>query len=110
MFTKIKKKTKPLSHFIWLFLLIIITSFVTYFYEQNKKSNYKNLKKTLNNFYLQKTFAKITSKLENRYTEFQYIVKEGDNYESIINNIEISKNEKNLFLETVKKKIKKLKY
>ena len=78
MFTKIKKKTKPLSHFIWLFLLIIITSFVTYFYEQNKKSNYKNLKKTLNNFYLQKTFAKITSKLENRYKEFHYIVKEGE--------------------------------
>ena len=103
MFTKIKKKTKPLSHFIWLFLLIIITSFVTYFYEQNKKSNYKNLKKTLNNFYLQKTFTKITSKLENRYEEFHYRVKEGDNYESIINNIEISKNEKNLFLETVKK-------
>jgi len=48
VFTKIKKKTKPLSHFIWLFLLIIITSLVTYFYEQNKKSNYKNLKKTLN--------------------------------------------------------------
>jgi len=101
--TKIKKKTKPLSHFIWLVLLIIITSFVTYFYEQNKKSNYINLKKTLNNFYLQKTFAKITSKLEHRYTEFHYIVKEGDNYESIINNIEISKNEKKLFLETVKK-------
>ena len=103
MFIKFKKKTKPLSHFIWLFLLIIITSFVTFFYEQNKKSNYKNLKKTLNNFYLQKTFAKITSKLENRYKEFHYTVKEGDNYESIINNIEIPKNEKNLFLETVKK-------
>ena len=75
MLIKYKRKIKSLSHFIWLFLLIIITSFVTYFYEQNKKSNYKNIKKTLNNIYLQKTFAKITSELENRYTEFQYIVK-----------------------------------
>ena len=87
--TKFKRKIKSYSHFIWLILLIIITSFVTYFYENNKESQYLNLKKTLNNFYLQKTFAKITSKLENRYTEFHYIVKEGDHYESIINNIEI---------------------
>jgi len=100
---KTKKKIKSLSHFIWLTLLIIITSLVTYFYELNRDSQYKNIKKTLNNIYFQKTFAKLTSELENRYTEFQYIVKEGDNYESIINKIEITKKEKKLFLETVKK-------
>ena len=111
MLTKYKRKIKSLSHFIWLILLIIITSLVTYFYELNKDTQYKNIKKTLKNIYFQKTFAKITSELENRYTEFQYIVKEGDNYESIINKIEITKKEKKLFLETVKKnkKIKILK-
>ena len=103
MLTKYKRKIKSLSHFIWLILLIIITSLVTYFYELNKDTQYKNIKKTLNNIYFQKTFAKITSELENRYTEFHYIVKEGDNYESIINKIEITKKEKKLFLETVKK-------
>ena len=103
MLIKTKRKIKSLSHFIWLTLLIIITSLVTYFYELNRDSQYKNIKKTLNNIYFQKTFAKITSELENRYTEFQYIVKEGDNYESIINKIEITKKEKKLFLETVKK-------
>ena len=103
MLIKYKRKIKSLSHFIWLILLIIITSLVTYFYELNKDTQYKNIKKTLNNIYFQKTFAKITSELENRYTEFQYIVKEGDNYESIINKIEITKKEKKLFLETVKK-------
>ncbi len=103
MLIKYKRKIKSLSHFLWLILLIIITSFVTYFYELNRDTQYKNIKKTLNNIYFQKTFAKITSELENRYTEFQYIVKEGDNYESIINKIEITKKEKKLFLETVKK-------
>ena len=44
MLAKTKKKIKSLSHFIWLILLIIITSFVTYFYEANKKTQYKNLK------------------------------------------------------------------
>ena len=108
MITKFKKKIKSLTHFIWLILLISIASIVTYFHESNKKSQYNNLKKTLNNIYFQKTITKITSELEDRYEEFEYIIKEGDNYESIINKIEIPKIEKKLFLETIKqnKKIK----
>ena len=94
---------KLLSHFIWLILLISITSFVTYFYENNKKSQYVNLKKTLNNLYFQKSIAKITSGLEDRFSEFEYIVKEGDSYESIINSLKIPRYEKQIFLETVKK-------
>ena len=35
---KFKRKVKTLSHLIWLILLVIITSFVTYFYEINKNS------------------------------------------------------------------------
>jgi len=106
---KLKKKTKSFSHFIWLILLITISSFVTYFYDSNKKSQNDLLKKTLQNLYLQKVFSKITSKLEHRYTEFEYIIKEGDSYESIIYGIKIPLNEKKLFLEAVKK-MKKLKY
>ena len=103
MTTKFKRKIKSLSHFIWLILLIFITSFVTYFYEANKISQFNSLKKALNNVYFQKTFSKITSELDYRYERLEYVVKEGDNYEIIINKIGISKNEKKLFLETVKK-------
>ncbi len=98
----IKKKVKTLSHFIWLILLVIITSFVTYFYEVNKKSQYNGLKKTLNNVYFQKVITKITSEIQNRYVNLEYVVKEGDNYESIIDGIEVSKKEKMIFLETIK--------
>jgi len=101
--TKFKRKIKSLSHILWLTLLIIIIIFVTNFQQANKNSQYGNLKKTLNNIYLQKTFAKITSELENRYEELEYTIKEGDNYESIIYGIKIPQNEKKLFLETVKK-------
>tara|TARA_Y200000002_G_C22643105_1_gene647938 strand:- start:239 stop:1534 length:1296 start_codon:yes stop_codon:yes gene_type:complete len=100
---KFKGKVKSLSHFLWLILLIIVSIFVTFFYESNQKKQYENLKKTLNNIYLQKTLKKITSGLEDRYTEYEYIVKEGDNYESIVNLLKIPKNEKNLFLKIVKK-------
>ena len=103
MLTKLKRKIKSLSHILWLILLIIIIIIVTNFQQKNKNSQYGNFKKTLNNVYLQKTFAKITSELEDRYEEFEYIVKEGDNYESIIYGIKIPQNEKKLFLETVKK-------
>ncbi len=108
MIKKFKGKVKSISHFLWLILLIIISIFVTFTYEKNKTYQYEYIKKTLNNVYIQKTFAKITSELEHRYKEYEYIVKNGDNYEIIINNIKISKNEKKLFLETVKKN-KKLK-
>jgi murein DD-endopeptidase MepM/ murein hydrolase activator NlpD len=100
---KFKQKAKSLSHLIFLFLLILITTFVTYFYNINKISQNKSLKKTFSNVYLQKTFAKITSELQNRYTEIDYKVEEGDNFESIINKLKLSKKEKKLFLETVKK-------
>ena len=103
MITRFKKKIKSLTHFIWLILLVIISIIVTNFYESNKETKYKNLKKTLSNLYFQKTFTKITSELENRYNEFEHIIREGENYESIINKIEIPNSEKKLFLETVKK-------
>tara|TARA_Y100001960_G_scaffold282851_1_gene317494 strand:- start:2331 stop:3626 length:1296 start_codon:yes stop_codon:yes gene_type:complete len=100
---KIFNKIKVLSHFIWLVLLIFIVSFVTYFYDNNKKTQSKILKETFNNIYLQKTFAKITSELEPRFITIDYKVKQGDTYESIINEINIPKKEKTLFLKTIKK-------
>ena len=102
MIKKIKKKFKSFSDFLWLFLLITISIFVIKYYDNNKSSQYKSLKKTLNNFYFNKTIAKITSELENRYFEYEYIVKEGDNYESIIDKIKISENERKIFLSTIK--------
>ena len=102
MLIKIKKKTKSLSHFIWLLLLIIITASVTYFNEINKDKQNSKLKKTLSNIYLQKTIAKITSELEDRYEKFEYFVKEGDTFENIVNKIEISNKEKKIILKTIK--------
>ncbi len=103
MLKKLKKKIKFISHFVWLALLTIIVILVTHFYDSNRKSQQENLSKALNNIYFQKVFSKITSKLDNRFTEIDYTVKSGDTYESIINGINISKYEKNLFLQVIKK-------
>ena len=100
---KLSRKIKPLSHFIWLIILILIAGSVTYFYDTNKKEQSQVLRKTFNNIYLQKTFESITSKLQPRFIIVDYKVKQGDTYENIINQISISKKEKKLFLKTVTK-------
>ena len=104
MLKKLKKKIKFISHFIWLILLSFITVLVTYIYESNKNSQKENLNKTLSNIYFQKVFSKITSELENRFVDIDYTVKSGDTFESIINSINLSINEKKLFLQAIKKK------
>ena len=73
MLRNFKRKVKPISHLLWLFLLLAISVLVTNFYERNKNSQYNDLIKTLDNLYFQKTIAKITSDLENRFSEFEYL-------------------------------------
>ncbi len=103
MIKKFKRKLKSFSHFLWLVLLIFISFFATYYYEKNKNFQHYSLKKTLNNIYLKKVLSNITSNLEKRFLDEEYIVNNGDSYESIINNIDISKNEKKNFIRTIKK-------
>jgi len=101
-----KKKFKIIgkySYFIWLIFLIFFTIFVTYFYDLNKKNQIKYLNRSLKNIYLGNSLKKITSELKPRYIYIEYIVKEGDTYENIINNINIPNIEKKIFLNSVTK-------
>ena len=75
------------SYFVWLIFLIFFTVFVTYFYNLNKTNQINYLNKSLKNIYLNNTIKKITSELQSRYVNIEYNVKQGDTYESIINNI-----------------------
>ena len=100
---KILKKINDLIYFIWIILLVSIVASTTYFYENNKKNQIDFLNKSLKNIYLYKLIKNITSELKPRYININYVVKQGDTYESIINNINISEKEKNLILKTVAK-------
>ena len=94
---------KKFNYLIWLLLLIFFTIFVTYFYDRNKNNQIIYLNKLLNNIYLGNSIKNITNQLSPRYINLEYIVKEGDTYESIINNIDIPNLEKKLFLKSVTK-------
>ena len=100
----IKKKIKLIgqySYFIWLIFLIFSTVLVTYFYDLSKKNQINYLNRSLKNIYLNSSLKRITSELKPRYIYIEHKVKEGDAYESIINNLNIPKKEKKLFLNSV---------
>ena len=103
MKTKILKKLQEYGYFIWLILLIIMAIFVTYFYDTNKKNQIYLLQKSLSNIYLKKSINAFTSKLKPRYKEINYEVQKGDNYQKIIESLNLPLSEKEKFLNTVKK-------
>ena len=100
---KISNVFRKYNYLIWLILLIFITIFSTYFYDRNKNNEINNLKKFLNNTYLNSSLKKITSSLKPRYVYIDYYIKEGDTYEGIISSINIPIVEKKLFLSSVAK-------
>ncbi len=103
MKTKIIEKLQEYAYFIWLILLIFIAVFVTYFYDTNKKNQIYLLQKSFDNVYLKKSINALTSKLKPRYIEINYLVQSGDNFESILDKIDLPISEKENFLSTVKK-------
>ena len=108
---KILEKLKEYTYFIWLILLIFIAVFVTYFYDTNKKNQIYLLQKSFDNVYLKKSINTLTSRFKPRYIEINYEVQKGDNYQNIIDSIDLPFSEKEIFLTTIKKQkeIKSLK-
>ena len=111
MRNKIKEKLQEQAYFIWLIILVLIAINATYFYDNNKKNQIYLLQKSFNNIYLKKTINALTSNLKPRFIEIKYEVQKGDNYQNIIDNIDLPLSEKEIFLSTVKKQkeIKSLK-
>ena len=111
MKTKIIEKLQEYAYFIWLIILIFIAVFVTYFYDTNKKNQIYLFQKSFDNIYLKKSINTLTSNLKPRYFEINYEVQKGDNYQDIIDNIDLPSSEKKKILGTLKKQkeIKSLK-
>jgi len=107
----ILEKLKDYAYFIWLILLVFIAVFVTYFYDSNKKNQIYLLQKSFDNVYLKKSINTLTSKFKPRYIEINHEVQKGDNYQNIIDTIDLPYSEKEIFLTTIKKQkeIKSLK-
>tara|TARA_B100000287_G_scaffold79027_1_gene71202 strand:- start:4647 stop:5945 length:1299 start_codon:yes stop_codon:yes gene_type:complete len=101
--TNINKILSKYNYLLWLLFLIFLTVLVTFFYNQDKKKQISNLKKSLNNTYLKNSIKKITSELNPRYVNIEYTVKQGDTYESIINGLDVPNIEKKKILKIITK-------
>ena len=92
---------KEFSIFIWIFLVTILGIGTASIYNTVKDTEVKQIASTLDNIYFIKTIKEITENLDPRYTTKNYTSKSGDTYESIINNLEIDKNEKKILKDTI---------
>ena len=94
---------KNYSIFLWLILIILLGIVISSIYSLSKKGVSEQIEGSLSNIYLKKTFREITKNLEPRYTNFYYISKPGDTYQTIIEKLQIEKREKKILVETILK-------
>ena len=87
---------KEFSIFFWIILISILGIVTASIYKNNKKIEINKIQSSLDNIYLIKTIKEITKNLEPRYTSYIYISKSGDTYKSIINKLDIDKEEKKI--------------
>ena len=80
--------------FFWLVLIGVLGVLIYSIYINKKKTEIKQIKSSLDNIYLIKTFKELTENLEPRYSVINYVSKSGDTYQSIINKLKIDKKEK----------------
>ena len=90
-------------HFLSLFLIILCISLSNYFTNFKKKQNF-DFQKLLENIYLNKTSTSIIENLDPRYEKIIIKVKSGDNFQKILNQIEVESGEKQKILKEVLKK------
>ena len=94
---------KEFSIFFWIVLIGILGVITANIYNKNKDVKIKQIKSSLDNIYLIKTVKEITNSLQPRYTKYIYTSKSGDTYQSIINNLDIAKNEKKVIQDIILK-------
>tara|TARA_Y100001970_G_scaffold274214_1_gene373638 strand:- start:4934 stop:6232 length:1299 start_codon:yes stop_codon:yes gene_type:complete len=78
-----------------VFSSVIVTNYLTNY----KKNQIIFLQKLIENTYLNKTTYSIFEKLDPRYETIIYKIKYGDSFEKLLNQLEISKNEKDKILK-----------
>ena len=110
---KIQLINKTLKDYIHLLIVAISLVFILIifnFYNSYTKNEVLYFEKILKNTYLNKTLETVVENLSPRYQVIKYKVNEGDSLEKILNNIEISNQEKRIILKNIlnNKKINKI--
>ena len=110
---KIQLINKTLKDYVHLVIVVISLFFLLIifnFYNSYKKNEAIYFEKILKNTYLNKTLEAVLENLTPRYQIINYKVNEGDSLEKILNNLDITNQEKRVVLKNIlnNKKINKI--
>ena len=104
---QIYQKFKVYRSFIILLILATSTIIIVNIYDKFRSEQFDRLENLLQNIYFQKTFESISQSLEPRYEKITHIVKAGDSFESILDELNFGNKEKKKVVDyLIKKKIK----
>ena len=105
---QIYQKFKVYRSFIILLILATSTIIIVNIYDKFRSEQFDRLENLLQNIYFQKTFESISQSLEPRYEKITHIVKAGDSFESILDELNFGNKEKKKVVDyLIKKKNKK---
>ena len=100
-----KFKFKIQNEIIALFALIIITTILTLYYNYTKKKVNDDYKQIIENVYFKKTINHFFNKLEPRFKKVTHNVKNGETFDSILENYFIEKEEVKILKNKLSKKL-----
>ena len=90
-------------YFIILISILLLAILATNYYTAIKSINEKNLINFLENSYLKKSVNLIANNLEPKFSYKNFKVEQGDTFEKIISNLNVSKSEKNTVINYLSK-------
>ena len=90
-------------YFIILISILFLAILATNYYTAVKSINEKNLINFLENSYLKKSIILIANNLEPKFSYKNFKVEQGDTFEKIISNLNVSKSEKNTVINYLSK-------
>jgi len=100
---KINKFFRNSSDHLILIIIIVATVLIVNFYSANKNYQNQKLLDAFENIYLKKTSKHIIENLNPKFSYINIKVNKGDSFEKIVNNLNISKSEKEIIITNLSK-------
>jgi len=105
MLKNLKLKIKRNVEISALILLILITIFLTSYFNYSKTKNYETYNNIIDNIYLKKTLNHIVENLEPKYKKIKHKIKSGETFDKILESYAIDKKEIIKIKKSLKDKI-----
>ena len=93
MLKNFKNKIKKNINFLGLVFLILITVFLTSYFNYRKNHDIQTLSNFIDNIYFKKTLNHLVNNLEPKYKKIKHKIKSGETFDKILEGYSVEKNE-----------------